>query len=57
MPIEKIKNNYLEIEEGSIIQIDALKQACADGIRAVVQIDGPGQFAVRGSIVDIYADR
>ena len=55
MPIEKIKNNYLEIEEGSIIQIDALKSKLVQmGYEPVVQIDGPGQFAVRGSIVDIY---
>lgn len=55
MPIEKIKNNYLEIEEGSIIQMDALKSKLVQmGYEPVVQIDGPGQFAVRGSIVDIY---
>ena len=55
MPIEKIKNNYLEIAEGSIIQMDALKSKLVQmGYEPVVQIDGPGQFAVRGSIVDIY---
>lgn len=55
MPIEKIKNNYLEIEEGSIIQMDALKSKLVQmGYEPVVQIDEPGQFAVRGSIVDIY---
>ena len=55
MPIEKIKNNYLEIAEGSIIQMDALKSKLVQmGYEPVVQIDGQGQFAVRGSIVDIY---
>ena len=55
MPIEKIKNNYLEIAEDSIIQMDALKSKLVQmGYEPVVQIDGPGQFAVRGSIVDIY---
>lgn len=55
MPIEKIRDNYIEISEGSIIQTDALKKKLVQmGYEAVEQIDTPGQFAVRGSIVDIY---
>ncbi len=55
MPLEQIKNNYIEIREGNIIEIDALKKKLLNmGYEAVEQIDSPGQFAVRGSIVDIY---
>ena len=55
LPLEKIKDNYIEISEGSIVEIDALKKKLVQmGYETVEQIDGPGQFAVRGSIVDIY---
>lgn len=55
LPVDVIKDNFLEIEEGSIIQMEALKKKLVNmGYESVVQVDGPGQFAVRGSIVDIY---
>lgn len=55
LPFHKIKDNYIEICEGSIIEMEALKKKLVQmGYEAVEQIDGPGQFAVRGSIVDIY---
>lgn len=52
---QKIKDNCIEISEGSIIELDALKTKLVKmGYEAVEQIDSPGQFAVRGSILDIY---
>lgn len=37
------------------MEMDALKVKLAKmGYESVVQIDSPGQFAVRGSILDIY---
>ncbi len=55
MPLERIKDSYIEISEGSIVQIDALKHKLVKmGYEAVEQVDSPGQFAVRGSIIDIY---
>ena len=55
MPLKNIKDNYIEISEGSIIQTDALKKKLVQmGYEIVEQIDAPGQFAIRGSIVDIY---
>lgn len=55
LPLEKIKDNYIEISEGSIVEMDALKRKLVKmGYESVEQIDGPGQFAVRGSIIDIY---
>ena len=54
-PLKKIKENYFEIGEGSVIEMDALKKKLVlMGYESVVQVDSPGQFAVRGSIVDIY---
>ena len=52
---DKIKDNYLEISEGSVIEQDALKKKLVKmGYEAVEQVDSPGQFAIRGSIIDIY---
>ena len=54
-PLEQIKDNYIEITEGSVVEMDALKTKLARmGYESVTQIDSPGQFAVRGSILDIY---
>ena len=54
-PLDSIRDNYIEIAEGSIVEMDALKVKLAKmGYESVVQIDSPGQFAVRGSILDIY---
>ena len=54
-PLDKIKDNYLEISEGSVIEQDALKKKLVKmGYEAVEQVDSPGQFAIRGSIIDIY---
>lgn len=54
-PIENIKDNYIEITEGSVIELEALKKRLIKmGYESVVQVDSPGQFAVRGSIIDIY---
>lgn len=54
-PLKKIKENYFEIGEGSVIEMDALKKKLVlMGYESVVQVDSPGQFAIRGSIVDIY---
>lgn len=55
LPLEDIKDNYIEIGEGSIVEIDALKKKLFRmGYETVEQVDGPGQFAVRGSVMDIY---
>lgn len=54
-PLDKIKDNYLEISEGSVIEQDSLKKKLVKmGYEAVEQVDSPGQFAIRGSIIDIY---
>lgn len=55
MPVEKMKDNYLEISEGSVVEIAAFKRKLVEmGYESVEQVTSPGQFAIRGSIVDIY---
>ena len=55
LPLEKIKENYIEIEEGATIEMEALKAKLSSmGYESVNQIDSPGQYAVRGSILDVY---
>ena len=55
LPFEEIKDSYLEISEGSVVQLEALKvKLLKMGYDLVEQVDTPGQFALRGSIVDIY---
>lgn len=55
MPLQAFKDNVLIIEEGSIIETDALKKKLVVmGYESVAQVEKPGEFAVRGSIIDIY---
>lgn len=55
MPLERIEDSYFEITEGATIQLDGLKSKLVKmGYESVEQVDSPGQFAVRGSIIDIY---
>lgn len=55
IPLDVIKDNILTIEEGSIIEVDALKRKLVMmGYENVSQVEAPGEFAVRGSIIDIF---
>ena len=55
LPLEVLKDNVLIIEEGSVIETDALKKKLVImGYENVPQVEKPGEFAVRGSIIDIY---
>lgn len=55
VPLEIIKDNIITIEEGAVIEIDALKRKLLMmGYENVSQVEAPGEFAVRGSIVDIF---
>lgn len=52
---EFIKNSAIKIRVGSIIEIDELsKKLISSRYIKVPEIDGKGQFAVRGDIVDIF---
>lgn len=54
-PLDYVRDSFIEITKGSIVELDALKiKLTKMGYEFVPQIDSPGQFAVRGSILDIY---
>ncbi len=55
MPIEVLKNNTIEIDIDIPLQLDALvKQLEMSGFTRSELVDGVGQYAVRGGIVDIF---
>lgn len=54
-PLEKIKEQLIHYESDSTVDIEQLKnQLVALGYERVGQVEMPGQFSVRGDIVDIY---
>lgn len=55
-PIFEIKRSLLHFRNDSELDIDELKKALVlMGYERVGQVEMPGQFAIRGGIVDIYA--
>ena len=55
-PLKKVEDSILCIGQDSIVQIDALAEKLSRlGYEREIQVEAPGQFAVRGGIVDIYA--
>ena len=53
--LEKIKEQLIHYESDSTVDIEQLKnQLVALGYERVGQVEMPGQFSVRGCIVDIY---
>lgn len=52
---EVIQGKVLEIKNGEIIDFPEIQKAlAANGYDREEQVEGPGQFAVRGGILDIY---
>ena len=55
VPIEQIRNNTLEIASGDILNLDKLKkQLVYMGYERCGRVSSPGQFSVRGGIIDIF---
>ena len=55
-PLQTLKNQLLNIDMDSVIEMDALKVLLADmGYERVGQVESKGQFAIRGGIVDIFS--
>ena len=53
--LEKIKSQLIHYESDSAIDMDELKNKLVElGYERVGQVEIPGQFSVRGGIVDIY---
>ena len=55
-PLEKIEKMLLHFKNDSELDVDELKKALVlMGYERVGQVEMPGQFAIRGGIVDIYS--
>ena len=55
IPLEVIEENVLEITEEAIIEVKALsKKLFSLGYEKTGQVEGPGQFSIRGGIIDIF---
>ena len=55
MPLEEIGKKVLHFYSDSVINMDVLKNTLVQlGYERVGQVEMPGQFSVRGGIVDIY---
>lgn len=55
LPKEEIKSRMISIENGMVIDFTLIqKRLAANGYEREEQVNGPGQFAVRGGILDIY---
>lgn len=55
LPKEEIVSRFLHIKGDSVIHLEAMQEKLVElGYDREVQIEGPGQFAVRGGILDVY---
>lgn len=55
LPLEKIRNSLLHFDSNSTVDMDRLKDDLIElGYERVGQVEMPGQFSIRGGIVDIY---
>ena len=55
LPLEKLKELILSIGVGSVVEMDAVKKRLGRvGYERTGQVELPGQFAIRGGILDIY---
>ena len=55
LPLDYIKNNIIDINVGGIINIEQLKLDMVKlGYDRVTQVENPGEYAIRGGIIDIF---
>ena len=55
LPLNKIQEKVLQLKEADVCEVDALaKQFITLGYERQAQVELPGEFAVRGGIVDIF---
>ncbi len=55
LPRERFRAAQARLAVGDVVDLDALRaRLAAMGYEAVTVVEEPGQFAVRGSIVDVY---
>ena len=55
LPLDELKSRCLFIEAGNILDVDRIKEELRDmGYERTGQVDGMGQFSVRGGILDVF---
>lgn len=55
LPLEMLSKRVITLEEAAILDLDKLKEELVHlGYERCGQVETPGQFAIRGGIVDIY---
>ena len=55
LPLKYLREQSITVESGQVIDLDAWKECLiAMGYERVAQVDGMGQFSIRGGIVDIF---
>lgn len=55
LSLEEMKSRIFQIESGDVLDFEELKERMVSlGYEREAQVEGPGQFAVRGGIMDIY---
>lgn len=55
LPLEFIKNRLIHIKEADVLELEQFKnQMIRLGYERCGQVEGPGQFAIRGGIIDIF---
>ncbi|NKB75764.1 MAG: transcription-repair coupling factor [Gammaproteobacteria bacterium] len=54
-PVEYVSGHSFSLKAGQVIRIDGLRKQLADAnYAAVEQVVSPGEFAVRGGLIDLY---
>ena len=55
LPLKYLREQSITVESGQVIDLDAWKERLiAMGYERMAQVDGMGQFSIRGGIVDIF---
>ena len=55
LPLKYLREQSITVESGQVIDLDVWKERLiAMGYERVAQVDGMGQFSIRGGIVDIF---
>lgn len=55
LPLSDVKSRIITVESGAELDVEALKASFTElGYERMAQVDGMGQFSVRGGIIDIF---
>ena len=55
LPLEVLRENTIDIQKnGTLSEVKIARQLVAMGYEKTHQVEAPGQFSVRGGIIDIF---